>query len=230
MGGLEITEARVVEYRDGLQTNPATGATTRTILGEMLPVRDFPLSRIREAGLYLQDDWRPGDGRWSLIPALRADWYQLAPRIDALYAADNPNSQPVGIEQTSLSPKFGLSYRLRDELTMFLQYSHGFRSQPFEDVNIGLDMPQFRYRAVPNPELRRSGAIAEAGLRFWRAGRRQPSLYASRYRFHRSRINHASALAGWRAAPPSPGRAARPPPAATATHHRSGARHARPAL
>lgn len=192
MAGLEFTEARVVEYRNGLQTNPATGVTTPTILGETLPVRDFPISRIREAGLYLQDDWRPGDGRWSLIPALRADWYQLAPRIDALYAADNPNTQPVGIEQVSLSPKFGLGYRLRDELTMFLQYSQGFRSQPFEDVNIGLDLPQFRYRAVPNPELRpEQSDSVEAGLRLSGAlVAGSISLYTSRYRdFIESRIN-----------------------------------------
>lgn len=192
VGGLEISEARVVEQRDGLQTNLTNGTVTSTILGERLPVRDFPISRIREAGLYLQDEWRPAGGRWSLIPALRADWYQLQPQVDALYAADNPNTWPVGIEQTSLSPKFGLGYRLRDDLTLFAQYSHGFRSQPFEDVNIGLDLAQFRTRAIPNPDLRpeRSDSL-EAGLRFTGtvlSG--SASVFASRYRdFIESRVN-----------------------------------------
>lgn len=192
VAGLELSETRVVEQRNGQLTNLPDGPATNRILGEALPVRDFPISRVRAAGLYLQDDWRPGDRRWSLIPALRADWYQLAPRVDPLYAADNPNTRPVGIEQLSLSPKLGLGFRARDDLTLFLQYAHGFRSQPFEDVNIGLDLPQFRYRAIPNPDLRpeRSDSL-EAGLRF--SGEvltGSMSAFTSRYRdFIESRVN-----------------------------------------
>ncbi|MBX3702629.1 MAG: TonB-dependent receptor [Steroidobacteraceae bacterium] len=192
LGGFEFTETRVVERRDGLQTNLATGVATKIILGESLPVRDFPVSRIREAGLYLQDDWRPGDGRWSLIPALRADWYRLTPVVDAMYAADNPNEPPVSVEETSVSPKLAVGWRLRDGLSLYLQYAHGFRSPPFDDVNIGLDLPQFNTRAIPNPELKpeRSDSL-ELGLRF--SGEvltGSASVYASRYRdFIESRVN-----------------------------------------
>lgn len=192
LAGLEFTDTRVVERRDGLQTNLATGASTRTILGEVLPVRDFPVSRIREGGIYVQDEWRPGDGRWSLIPALRADWYRLTPVVDALYAADNPREPPVAIEETSFSPKFGVGLRLRDGLSLYLQYAHGFRSPPFDDVNIGLDLPQFNTRAIPNPDLEaeRSDSV-ELGLRF--SGdvvTGGASVYGSRYRdFIESRVN-----------------------------------------
>jgi hemoglobin/transferrin/lactoferrin receptor protein len=34
-----------------------------------------------------------------------------------------------------------------------MQYAHGFRAPPFEDVNIGFDIPLFNYRAIPNPSL-----------------------------------------------------------------------------
>jgi hemoglobin/transferrin/lactoferrin receptor protein len=192
VGGLEFTETRVSERRDGLQTNLETGATTSTILGESLPVRDFPISTIQEAGLYVQDEWRPGDGRWSLIPALRADWYRLEPSVDAMYAEDNPDSPPVGIDQGSLSPKLGIGWRLRDDVALFLQYAHGFRSPPFDDVNIGLDLPQFNVRAIPNPDLEseRSDSL-ELGLRFSRAAVTGTlSVYGSRYRdFIESRVN-----------------------------------------
>lgn len=192
VGGIEIAETRVIERRDGLQTNLATGATTATILGESLPVRDFPISRIREAGLYFQDEWRPRDGRWSLIPALRADWYRLDPDVDTLYVDDNPATPPVGIDQSSLSPKFGISWRIRDQVAVFLQYAHGFRSPPFDDVNIGLDLPQFNVRAIPNPDLdpERSDSI-ELGLRFSGAVATGTfSAYGSRYRdFIESRVN-----------------------------------------
>jgi hemoglobin/transferrin/lactoferrin receptor protein len=192
LGGVELMESRVTERRDGLQTDLATGASTSIILGESLPVRDFPISRIREAGLYVQDDWRPGGGAWSLIPALRADWYRLDPQPDAMYAEDNPSEPPVAIEETSVSPKLGLAFRLPDGATAYLQYAHGFRAPPFDDVNIGFDLPVFNYRAIPNPDLEseRSDSV-ELGFRFGGgAVRGSAAVFASRYEdFIESRIN-----------------------------------------
>lgn len=192
LGGVEFLERRVTQSRDGLQTDLATGASTSTILGESLPVRDFPISRIRELGVYFQDEWRPGSGDWSLIPALRGDWYRLEPRLDALYAEDNPNEPPVSIEETSISPKLGVARRFGDFVTAYLQYAHGFRAPPFEDVNIGLDLPQFNVRAIPNPELEseRSDSV-ELGLRFGSdAVQGSTAVFAGRYRdFIESRVN-----------------------------------------
>lgn len=192
VGGVEVNRSRVAESRDGLQTNLETGEVTSVILGESLPVRDFPHSTITRAGVYAQDDFRPGDGALSLIPAVRLDWYRLEPRVDALYAEDNPSQVPVSIDQLALSPKLGVAWRVTAASTLFLQYAHGFRAPPFEDVNIGLDLPQFNLRALPNPDLEpeRSDSI-ETGLRV--AG---PSLagsvsaYYSRYRdFIESKVN-----------------------------------------
>ena len=183
VGGAELTNSRTVERRDGLQTNLATGESTGTILGEVLPVRDFPISEVTKAGIFLQDEWRPRES-FALIPALRADWYHLDPAIDAMYAADNPLQQPVSIHQQSLAPKLGASARISDDLLTYLQYSHGFRSQPFEDVNIGLDLPQFKVRAIPNPDLKpeKSDSV-EIGLRLTgEAVRGSASVYYSRYR------------------------------------------------
>jgi hemoglobin/transferrin/lactoferrin receptor protein len=192
LGGIELQESRVTERRDGLQTDLATGESTSTILGESLPVRDFPISRIREAGVYLQDDWRPGGGSWSLIPAVRADWYRLEPQVDAMYAEDNPSEPPVSIEETSVSPKLGVARRLGGGTTAYLQYAHGFRAPPFDDVNIGLDLPQFNVRAIPNPELRseRSDSV-ELGIRFSDgAVGGSAAVFAARYRdFIESRVN-----------------------------------------
>lgn len=192
LGGFEYTESRVVESRDGLQTDLDTGASTNVILGESLPVRDFPISRVRQAGVYAQDEWRPGDGHWSVIPALRLDGYWLSPEVDAMYAADNPSGPPVSIDEVSLSPKLGIARRVGEDVTVYLQYAHGFRAPPFEDVNIGLDLPQFNVRAIPNPDLKpeRSDSL-ELGLRFQGTRLRgSASAYASRYAdFIESRVN-----------------------------------------
>ena len=190
--GATFSVSRIDELRDGLQSDLATGAVSPVLLGESMPVRDFPVSQVAEAGLYLQDEYRPRDGRLGIIPALRLDRYRLAPQPDALYREDNPAQQPVAVSQLSVSPKLGLTWDLPDGAVFFLQYAHGFRAQPFEDVNIGLDLPLFNVRAIPNPDLRpeRSDSL-EAGLRLTRQHLVGTlSVFHSRYRdFIESKVN-----------------------------------------
>ncbi|MBS0396911.1 MAG: TonB-dependent receptor plug domain-containing protein, partial [Proteobacteria bacterium] len=105
--GADVARHQITERRDGQQQNLATGATTNVILGEVLPLRDFPPSTEVSAGAYLQDELRPTGGRSAWIPALRIDYYHLAPTVDAIYAAGNPSQQPVSMSHASLSPRFG---------------------------------------------------------------------------------------------------------------------------
>jgi hemoglobin/transferrin/lactoferrin receptor protein len=151
--GVELSLTRMEELRNGLQTNLATGATTRTVLGETFPLRDFPVSDVTEAGAFLQDEIRFGGGAWSLIPALRADYYRLSPDADGLYREDNPNLPVVGLTDWSVSPKLGVTRRLGAAASAYFQYSNGYRAPPPEDVNIGLDLPLLNVRAIPNPDL-----------------------------------------------------------------------------
>jgi len=165
--GLEISGTRLEEMRNGTQTDLETGVTTRTILGETYPLRDFPNSDVIEAGVFAQDEIRFGDGQWSVIPALRVDYYDLSPKPDALYREDNPRTPVVGLNDTSISPKLGITRRLGDALTAYFQYSNGFRAPPPEDVNIGLDLPLLNIRAIPNPDLKPEKSNGyELGLRY----------------------------------------------------------------
>jgi hemoglobin/transferrin/lactoferrin receptor protein len=152
--GFEYAWTRLEEKRNGEQTNLATGATTKTILGETFPLRDFPTSDVTDAGVFAQDEVRMAEGRWSVIPALRLNYYDLSPRPDSLYRANNPNVPVVGLTDVSLSPKLGLTWQASDALVGFFQYSNGFRAPPPEDVNIGLELPLLNVRAVPNPDLK----------------------------------------------------------------------------
>jgi hemoglobin/transferrin/lactoferrin receptor protein len=151
--GVEATRSELEELRDGLQTNLSTGATTPTILGETFPLRDLPLSTVVEIGVFAQDEMQLADSRWTLVPALRVDYYHLSPRTDRIYREDNPSTTPVAVDELSFAPKLGAIYRINDRLGVFLQYAHGFRSPPPEDVNIGLEIPLFNVRAIPNPDL-----------------------------------------------------------------------------
>lgn len=149
--GLVYRAHRVEEYRDGVQTTIATGEQTSNLLGEEFPLRDFPISRVIEMGAYLEDTVSFGD--WVVIAALRADRFELQPRIDPMYAEDYPFSELVALTESDISPKLGLIYQATAAIDVYAQYSHGFRAPPYADANIGLEIPLFNVRAIPNPDL-----------------------------------------------------------------------------
>jgi hemoglobin/transferrin/lactoferrin receptor protein len=64
-----------------------------------------------------------------------------------------------------------------------LQYSHGFRAPPYADANIGLEIPLFNYRAIPNPDLKSESSDGyDLGLR-WTGARSSAriALFRTRY-------------------------------------------------
>lgn len=163
--GLEGVFSQIEEQRDGQLTNLDDGTTTNVIIGESFPVRDFPVTETVEWGLYAQDEISFG-GPLTIIPGLRYEYYDLEPQPDAVYVEDNPSTTATSLSASNLSPKFGLIYRLSNRFTFFSQYARGFRSPPFEDVNIGLEIPMFNVRAIPNPELKpESSDGIDTGLR-----------------------------------------------------------------
>jgi hemoglobin/transferrin/lactoferrin receptor protein len=163
--GVEYQQRRTEEFRDGLERGLTDGLVTSTILGEEFPLRDFPVSDSTEWGAYLEDVMTIGD--WSVIAALRADRYDLEPRNDPMYDEDYPFAEPVSLSESHPSPKLGLIYRLGQSTDLYLQYAHGFRAPPYEDANIGLEIPAFNYRAVPNPDLESESSDGlDLGLRW----------------------------------------------------------------
>ena len=190
--GIELSRARIEERRDGLQANLLTGGTTTVILGESFPLRDFPITNVTEAGVFVQDELRPGNSGWTVIPALRADYYRLDPHPDRMYRDDNPSAVAVGLDDFSLAPKLGVIRDLGNGWTGFGQYARGFRAPPPEDVNIGLELPLFNIRAVPNPDLKPEKSDGyELGLRREGEGARvAASVYYTDYRdFIESKVN-----------------------------------------
>jgi hemoglobin/transferrin/lactoferrin receptor protein len=172
--GIEYRQRETREFRDGLETDLTTGALSNVLLGEVFPLRDFPLSRSREWGAYIEDVVDIGD--WTVIAALRGDKYELKPQADPMYLEDYPFAEPVSLSDSDVSPKLGVIYRLRQSTDLFLQYSHGFRAPPYEDANIGLEVPLFNYRAIPNPDLKSESSDGlDIGVR-WAGERTRASL------------------------------------------------------
>ena len=152
--GVEFSKNKTEELRKGLQTTIATGDSTNNILTEEFPLRDFPISEVEEVGVYLNDEISIDGTNVTLIPAIRYDKYKLRPKADAIYLEDNPSTSIVNISESSVSPKLGVLYQLDSENKFYVQYAKGFRAPPFEDANIGLDIPMFKIRAIPNADLK----------------------------------------------------------------------------
>jgi len=163
--GFDYRERRTEEYRDGLSTNMETGEQTNVLLGEVFPLRDFPISTTKEIGAYLEDTMTFGD--WTVIAALRADQFDLSPSQDPMYFEDYPFAELVSLTEADLSPKLGVIYKLTPGTDVYLQYSHGFRAPPYADANVSLDVPLFNFRAIPNPDLKSESSDGfDLGLRW----------------------------------------------------------------
>lgn len=166
--GVEYRERETEEYRDGLSTDLTSGEQTSNLLGEEFPLRDFPVSTTRETGAYLEDTITIGD--WTVIAALRADRFDLQPSQDPMYLEDYPFAELVSIKDSEVSPKLGVIYHASAGVDVYLQYAHGFRAPPYADANIGLEIPFFNYRAIPNPDLKSESSDGlDLGLR-WSGG------------------------------------------------------------
>lgn len=151
--GAELSRTRVKERRDGVETNLSTGATTNVILGERLPVRDFPNSVLRSEAVFASGELAFDGTPWSLLAGARWDRFRVDARPDPLFREDFP-AQPVSDARDSqATPKLGLRWDVAEADRLWLAWAEGFRAPPFSDVNIGLVLPQFNYVVLPNPDL-----------------------------------------------------------------------------
>lgn len=165
--GLDLSRTETHQKREGLRTFVLTGVSTPSMPPDNFPVRDFPISKTTSAALYLQDEISFADGRFRLVPGVRVDHYKLKPEVDNIFAEDNPGVVVSDISETSVSPKLGMVWHFSDDWSLFGGYSHGFRSPPYNDVNIGFTNVQFGYTAIANPDLKPETSDGlELGLRF----------------------------------------------------------------
>ena len=189
--GIEARERRTEEFRDGLSTDLATGAQTNVLLGEVFPLRDFPISTTTETAAFIEDSMSIGE-RWTVIAALRADRYELQPEVDAMYLADYPDYETTRLDESDVSPKLGIIYSVTPGVDAYVQYSHGFRAPPYSDANVSLELPLFGVRAVPNPNLRSESSNGiDVGLR-WHGVRStaRVSAFRTNYRdFIETKVN-----------------------------------------
>ncbi|QHS11060.1 TonB-dependent receptor [Sinimarinibacterium sp. NLF-5-8] len=180
--GVDVARTRYQGLRDGLEINLDSGQTSAVILGEALPVRDFPTTDSDRAALYWQDQMRLGTV--TLIPGVRAEYNALRARPDAVFRDDFADMPVVNVHANQMTPKLAVRWQVSPHHSVFAQYARGFRAPPFGDVNIALTLPTFNYEVRANPELKaeRSQGL-ELGWRFigstWRGS---VAVFDNRYR------------------------------------------------
>ena len=135
--GGDISKTRQRGLRDGV-IPPA---------GETFPTRAFPTTDFTRVGLFVGDQIEVG--ALTLYPALRFDWYELAPRNDALL----PGFSAAGQDGSRLSPKFGAVWKLSEAVRLFANYATGFKAPEPGQVNQFFENLAFGYTSAPNPDL-----------------------------------------------------------------------------
>ena len=182
--GFELINNKVSDLRNAEQTDIQTSQTTKTLLGETFPLRDFPNSNVNEYGVYLHDEISLFNDELIISPGIRFEHYALKPQADPLFDERYPNARKTELITNYWLPKLGLLYALTDRFQWFAQYAKGYRSPPFSDVNIGLFYPQFNIIAISNPKLKsEKGNTFETGIRWHNKDTQlEVSVFHNRYK------------------------------------------------
>jgi hemoglobin/transferrin/lactoferrin receptor protein len=151
--GGDYSKTKVVSIRDGL-VPPA---------GETFPTKPFPDTDYSLSGLFIQDEFLIGD-RFSLIPGLRFDRYQLAPQSgDPQFPSA---STPANLSGSKVTPKFGVIFRFTPTLSTFVQLAEGFRAPTPAQVNNGFTNQISNYQSIANSNLKaETSRSVEVGIR-----------------------------------------------------------------
>lgn len=187
--GVELSRTKAHGEADGHGVDKATGAvghTTPALPGDY-PLHLIPSSRTDRYALFAQDDIALASDRLTITPGLRLERYAYHPASDALYAAYNPGYVRRDVTAKRATPKLGLLWRLTDTLSVYADYSQGFRPPLYSEIAGAWNehpFPGFNIAFLPNDHLKsETSRNAEIGLRGrGDAGWFSVGAYLNRYR------------------------------------------------
>ena len=186
--GFDLNRTEIKEPYDRTQvtlSGAAAGTSTKTVVGQLYPIKLIPDSTTSTTGAFLQAEVLSPDGMWSVVPGLRFDRYALTPHPDAEYQRGNSlHSTPAEITNSVVTPKLGVVGKWNDMWSSYAQFAQGFRNPPYDYTNFTMYSPSSGYVILPNPNLKpeRSTSL-ELGMRgeasSWSASF---AVYHNRYR------------------------------------------------
>ena len=155
--------------------NLVTG--TQPPVYEQYPLKRFPTTRETTTALFVQSEF--ASERWSLIPALRYDRFDLKPQASELYPLE-----AASLSDSAVSPKLGVVFRAAPGWSVFGNVAAGFRAPSPLQLNNYFENPFGNYRSIPNPDLKPEtsrtvelGTRATTGALKWEA-----AVFSGRYK------------------------------------------------
>lgn len=131
--------------------------------GDSFPSRAFPNTDYTLVGLFVQDELNFLDGRLTVYPALRFDYYDLSPEDDALYTGPAPK----GSSDSHVSPKLGVVWSATDNIKLFGNIASGFKAPAPSQVNTSFSNPLQGYTSISNPDLKpETSQTIDGGIRW----------------------------------------------------------------
>ena len=167
--GVELTRTDM----ENLSTGVAPPA------GDTFPLQRFPTTRETTQALFVQSEFI--SERWSIIPALRYDRFDIDAQESPLF-----RRALADLSGDALSPKLGLIFRPEANWQIFSNLAAGFRAPgPLQINNFFENLVGVApYRTIPNPNLRPEksrtfelGARGQHGTLQWLA-----TAFTGRYR------------------------------------------------
>ncbi|MDH6100661.1 TonB-dependent hemoglobin/transferrin/lactoferrin family receptor [Anabaenopsis sp. FSS-46] len=154
--GFDLFNTSTSRPRDSTLFNETLGTSTKTVSSELFPNKTFPDTDTLRGGIYIQNEIEFADGRITLIPGVRYDYYQLRPQTDdvAFSNINTQNYEVKGFSASAISPKLGLIAKITPEISLYGQYARGFRSPPYDNANIAFTNFAFGYTILPNADLK----------------------------------------------------------------------------
>jgi len=151
--GIDLVNTKTERPRMLTEINLMTQIPSNDVDGETYPNKTFPDSETERKAFFFND-------RYSLTNnsvlnfGFRYDDYKLDTYEDALL--QNGNILDYQIYNTSddaLSLKLGYLLDLNESLTLFAQYSEGFKAPDYETSNSVFTNYLYHYTVIPNPNL-----------------------------------------------------------------------------
>ncbi len=153
--GLDFTRTDVTSWFGGSDPAPLT---------PYIPKKYFPDARDGSTAVYVQSEI--SDERWSVTPGLRVERYAVDVISQSGYAP--PATTPgVSIDGVNTSPKLGALLRVTPQVSVYGNYTSGFRAPNAAQLNGFIDpSPGVNARLLPNPDLKpETSRNVELGLR-----------------------------------------------------------------
>jgi hemoglobin/transferrin/lactoferrin receptor protein len=164
--GFDLSNTNTSRPRDNTEFNLTANTSTKNVAGELFPNKTFPDTDTTRFGFYIQDEITAGN--FNLIPGIRFDTYSMNPRTN------DPDFIRIGgrvedvkpLNESAISPRLGIVYKVSPSVSVTAQYSRGFRSPPYDDAAIAFTNFAFGYTVIPNANLKPETSDGfEIGLR-----------------------------------------------------------------